>query len=392
MTSAMSNVAYADPGHLAGRLAAWLTQRRAADDAAPSPEVLDCTFAGPVPTGNSNVTLPFTARCATGESLELVLRMQVPSNQIFFDADVTREHRVLRALHDEGTLPIPQPRWVEPDPGVLGQPFFVMSRIDGTVPAGQPSIHGAGWLADRTIAQRRAAWESAFGAMAAVTRVDWRSRLPFLAEGSSGTTIASRLDHLSEWYEWVVRGRAYPITDLALEFLRTQAPTDVGPPVMQWGDARPGNVMFGDDGLVAALLDWELASVGPPELDLGWWLALDEFATYAQGVRPLEGYPDRDETIETYERLTGRRSADVRWFEVLSAWVLTVTVIRMADISVDAGRLDPKNQMGHGNVSAQMLARWLGLPVPDLDPAYQRRRGLTTPRPWLPPDARQLLS
>ena len=62
---------------------------------------------------------------------------------------------------------------------------------------------------------------------------------------------------------------------------------------------------------------------------------------------------------------------------VLCAWVLTVTVIRMADIGVAAGRLAPSNRMGHGNLTAQMLARWLDLPVPELDPDYAARRGLS---------------
>ena len=56
--------------------------------------------------------------------------------------------------------------------------------------------------------------------------------------------------------------------------------------------------------------------------------------------------------------------------------MLTVTVIRMADIGVAAGRLPADNQMGTGNLTAQMLARWLDLPVPDLDPHYAARRGL----------------
>ena len=119
--------------------------------------------------------------------------------------------------------------------------------------------------------------------------------------------------------------------------------------------------MFGADGRVAVLLDWELASIGPVGIDLGWWLAFDEFTTRAHGVDPVRGYPDRAATIERYERLTGRAVEHVRWFEVHCAWVLTVTVIRMADIAVAAGRL-PRGQPDGPRRSDRADARPLARP------------------------------
>jgi aminoglycoside phosphotransferase (APT) family kinase protein len=163
---------------------------------------------------------------------------------------------------------------------------------------------------------------------------------------------------------------------MALEYLVSEMPTEAIDPVLCWGDPRLGNILFGDDHRVAALLDWELAALGPPGIDLGWWLMFDEFTTRAHGVLPLPGYPDREVTIERHAELTGERVEHVEWYEIYAAWVVTVTVIRMADIAVEAGRLAPDNRMGHGNLTAQMLARRLDLPVPDLDPAYAARRGL----------------
>jgi aminoglycoside phosphotransferase (APT) family kinase protein len=249
------------------------------------------------------------------------------------------------------------------------------------VPTGSPTIHAAGWLADRSPDQVRTAWDSALAAIASVAAVDWRTHLPFLGDGGNGTTLAERMAHLGEWYRWSVGEREYPTTDAALAWLLDELPADTGEPVLCWGDARLGNTMFGADGRVAALLDWELASIGPPGIDLGWWLAFDEFTTRAHGVAPLPGYPNRTATIERYEQLTGRTVEHVRWYEVFCAWVLTVTVIRMADIGVAAGRLSPDNRMGHGNLTAQMLARWLDLPMPDLDPDYAARRGLPVAPP-----------
>ena len=283
---------------------------------------------------------------------------------------------MFEASSDVGDVPAPRPRWAEPDASVLGQPFFVMERIAGTVPTGAPTIHAAGWLAERTVDQRAVAWDSSLRAVAAIHAVDWQALAPFLADGVYGTSLESRLAHATTWYDWAKRDREHPITDAALDHLVTNMPPDPGPPVLLWGDARWGNLMFGDDHRVAAVLDWELASIGPAAIDLGWWLAFDEFTTAAHGVEPLPSYPSRAATIERYEELTGTAVGDPEWYEIYCAWVLTVTVIRMADIGVAAGRLPADNRMGEGNLTAQMLARRLDLPVPDLDPHYAARRGL----------------
>jgi aminoglycoside phosphotransferase (APT) family kinase protein len=362
-------------------LAAWVGGRLAEDGLRGAGSgAVTCHLHGPVPTGNSNVTMPFTARWGDGdaEQMELVLRMQVPANQIFLDADVLREFRVLDALARLGTVPVPRPRWAEADDAVLGHPFFVMDKVAGTVPTGTPTIHADGWLAARSPAAVTIAWDSALAALGAVSMLDWRTHVPFLGEASNGTTLATRLEHLGEWYRWSVGDREFPVTDAALAWLQAEMPAVTGEPVLCWGDARLGNTMFREDGSVAALLDWELASIGPAGIDLGWWLAFDEFTTHAHGVEPLAGYPGRGATIERYESLTGHHVAQVEWYEVFCAWVLTVTVIRMADIAVAAGRLAADNRMGHGNLTAQMIARRLDLPVPDLDPDYAARRGLPT--------------
>lgn len=360
------------------RLATWLTRQLVRDGATVDAPVTIEALPGPA-SGNSNITVPFTAHWSsngTVRTTELVLRMQVPTNQIFLDTDVLREHRVLSALEPIATFPTPAPRGAEPDPTVLGQPFFVMERVHGVVPAGTPSIHVTGWLSRSTPDECRTAWGSSMDAVAAIHDVDWRSVVPFLADGANGTTLDERLAHISRWYEHACAGREYPVTDGALRYLRATRPRMEAPPTLVWGDARIGNLIFGADHQVAAVLDWELASIGPPEIDLGWWLAMDEFQTDAHGIEPLPGYPSRDETIAAYEQRTGRAVEHVRWFEVLCAFVLTVTVIRMADIAVADGRLAADNRMGHGNLTAQMLARWLDLPVPDLDAAYATRRGL----------------
>lgn len=367
-----------EPGALAAKLSAWIGTRLEGEPGAPA-RAVQVTLLGPPPSGNSNVTLPFVADWDAG-SIDLVLRMQHPENQIFLDADVMREFEILAALETDQTIPSPQAVWSEPDPDVLGHPFFVMERVHGDVPAGMPSIHVTGWLAEQDPATRTASWNSALAALGAIHSFDWRTHLPHLADGANGVDVGQRLAHLDRWYRWVTAGRPFPVTDAGLDHLHATvgglAPAE---PVLLWGDARLGNTMFRSDGRVAAVLDWELASIGPAGVDLGWWLAFEEFNTAAHGIEPMAGLPGRDATIERYEALSGESIADIEWYETLAEWVITVTVIRMADVGVAAGRLRPDTRMGHGNLTAQMLARRLGLEVPALDRDYAIRRGLAPP-------------
>lgn len=368
-------VALDDPAAVERALSDWIATRLAVDGTPPRGPVR-VELHGTPASGNSNVTVPLTASW-NGTAEELVLRMQTATNQIFLDADVLREARVLDGLAHWPTVPAPRVRWTEADPAVLGHPFFLMERVPGTVPHGMPSIHVDGWLPRLTMSRRAVVWHSAMDALAAVHALDWRARHGFLADAPNGTTLAERVDHLTRWYEWVRAGRPFPVTDAGIEYLRDALPAlEPAPTVLCWGDPRIGNMIFADDGRCTGVLDWELASLAPAALDLGWWCVMEEFQTLAHGITPLPGWPDRDATIAHYETITSTRLPDLLWYEVLAAWVLTVTVIRMADIGVARGTLAPTTGMGHGNLTAQMVARRLGLPVPALDPDYARRRGL----------------
>ena len=359
-----------DDTALGATLAAWLGGQVGADvavDHLSTPAV-----------GQSNDTVLFEAtwtRDGVGRTEELVLRRQPTARQLFLDADVLREARIIDGL--AGTrVPVPPIRWVEADPEVLGAPFFVMGRIHGTVPAAKPSIHAVGWLPSLSVAERRRLWESAMETFVAVHAVDWRSTHGFLVEQNPvRATMEGYLDELAEWYEWSTQGRPYPTTDAAFDYLRANVPSDADDEqVLVWGDPRVGNMLFADDLTVAAALDWENARIGSPASDLAHWLFFDNFATSASGVERLEGFPDRAETIARYEALSGRQMGDLFYYDVMETFWIAVTLIRQADISVATGVLPEGTTMGHGNVVTQLLARLLDLPVPELSADYLAHR------------------
>jgi aminoglycoside phosphotransferase (APT) family kinase protein len=333
--------------------------------------------------GQSNDTVLFTAnwRCAgRSESRQLVLRRQPSGQQIFLQPDVVREGRILQGLELGGRVPVPHVVGCESDPGVVGCPFFVMDQIHGRVPLARPSIHLVGWLPALTAAERRQLWDSAMDVLVGVHATDWRVTHGFLLEGIDADQALDRhLAQLVDWYRWTTAGRSFPITDSGIERLvADRAGVRTDDPVLVWGDARVGNMIFDDDNQAAAAIDWEVATIGPAAIDVAHWLFFDAFATSASGVARLDGWPDRDTTIDEYEQRSGRVVNDLWYFELMDEVFMATTLIRQADFRVARGAAAPGTRMGAANTVTQMLARRLGLPVPELSPDYIAHRSGTS--------------
>jgi aminoglycoside phosphotransferase (APT) family kinase protein len=336
---------------------------------APSVEVLDLERS---PSGQSSETFVFEAVAGDARLFRLVLRMQPSVGHLFPSPDAVLESRVIQGLEAAGGVAVPHVLGVEANPEVLGVPFFVMDLVTGQIPQGKPSLHTSGWLTALAPADRRRLWDSALDTVVAVHEVAWRQTHAFLDTGD-------RLDWLVRYYRWAAAGRSYPITDAAVAYLIDRRPPDTrAEPVLLWGDARVGNMIFRGDLTVAAALDWEVATIGPPEIDIAHWLFFDEFATDAVGIERLDGWPDRRSTVAEYEARSGRRLHHLEYFDVMQQLFMATTLIRQSDRRIALGRSDPDSRMGHDNTVTQMLARRVGLPVPELSADYAAHRGLPT--------------
>jgi aminoglycoside phosphotransferase (APT) family kinase protein len=363
----------ADPDTLRAAFASWLAARLDTSD------LTITSFERPA-GGRSNDTFLVGATwdAADGPRADrLVVRVQPQTTQIFRAPDVLREAQVLRGL-GLGGVRVPHVRWCEADTTALGAPFFVMDEVRGNVPLARPSIHAAGWLPMLSSHELGTLWDSALDTLVAVHAVDWRANHTFLLGEAAGTSTVEYVERIADWYRWSTDGRAYPITDAALDHVLERSHDMVDTePVLVWGDARVGNMIFGDDLRVAAAIDWETASIGPPEIDVAHWLFFDEFATSAIDVAPLPGWPDAEQTIRTYEARSGRALHDLDVFQAVEELFIAITLIRQADARVARGLASADTRMGHDNAVTQMLARRLGLPVPELSPDYLAHRGGT---------------
>jgi putative sterol carrier protein len=157
-------------------------------------------------------------------------------------------------------------------------------------------------------------------------------------------------------------GPTQPTLDAGLAWLRAHAfvPRRV---TLCWGDARMPNLMFRDDHVVA-VLDWEMAFLGDPEADLGWWCFLDWANNEGYGAPHLAGIPRRDETVARYGELTGHPVEHARWHEAFAAFRYGVIMARVATRLRAIGATVPSEDFETNNVCTQALARLLELPPP----------------------------
>jgi aminoglycoside phosphotransferase (APT) family kinase protein len=111
---------------------------------------------------------------------------------------------------------------------------------------------------------------------------------------------------------------------------------------------------------VAALLDWEGASLGPPEVDVAWWAMFDEFLCEAQGLPRLPGVHDRAGTYARYEELAGAPLRDIEYYEVLVGLQLSLINSRLADLLISSGKVPEP-------VAAEYVTRVAGITQRSLD-------------------------
>lgn len=270
--------------------------------------------------------------------------------------DMARQYKAMDLVARRTKVPVPQLLWLEEDPQHLGAPFFVMRRVDGLVPRHLPPYtFGENWLCDADPADQRRLQDASIAVLAEVHRIAAEepaadSQRP----GVPGSTALRR--HVTaqrDYYRWVVRdGVRSPMIERAFDWLRGNWPAEPTP-VVSWGDAQVGNIIFRDFQPVA-VLDWELAGLGPRELDLGWMVFLHRFAQDQAEDAGMKGMPEfmlLDDVVETYERASGYRPQDLRFAIVYAALRLAIIESRRTFRRVHAGEApmpaDPDHAFAH---------------------------------------------
>lgn len=237
--------------------------------------------------------------------------------------DVLREARFLAALQ-ETAVPVPWVLATAQAGEILDVPLYVMSYVAGPVVTSSTPAP-----LDDPVA-RAEIGASLVDTLVRLHSVDWRST--GLADAGRPEGFNAR--HLRTIARLVADANGDPPPPFAPVFswLMANAPEESGHSIIHC-DFRLGNVVLAPErpGRVAAVLDWELATIGDPLLDLGYFLATVPEAgrpanpTAELGLAMCEpGYPTRSQLADRYAGATGRDLSGLRWYTTLALWKLAV--------------------------------------------------------------------
>jgi aminoglycoside phosphotransferase (APT) family kinase protein len=243
------------------------------------------------------------------------------------DEGIVREWRIIEAL-DGTDVPHTAAVAVCTDASVMGRTFYLMGFVDGWSPMGLTD----GWPApfDTDLDARKGLAYQLVEGIALLAKVDWRAK---------GLADLGRPDGFHErqvdrWTGFLdrIKGRELPGFDEAAAWLRAHRPIDFGPGLMH-GDYQFANVMYrnGAPARLAAIVDWEMGTVGDPKLDLGWtvqgWPADTTSPDAARGgYVDMFAMPSRDEVIAHYAAVSGRQVDDIDYYVILAKWKLAVVL------------------------------------------------------------------
>ncbi|GAB4584595.1 phosphotransferase family protein [Nocardia sp. IFM 10818] len=306
---------------LTEELAGWLATKVDAD--AP-PKVTSLTR--PTAGGMSSTTLLFEAEWSengqpAGGSFVARLAPEDSSFPVFEKYDLATQYAVIDGVAKATDVPLPPLCWLENDERVLGSPFFVMRRVDGRVPEDNPPYVFLGWLFDSTPEERYRLTRNTVEVIAKIHAIENPlGKFPML--DGEGSALRRHFDAQKAWYDWALArdGFRIPLLERAFDHLEATWPAETET-VLSWGDARPGNIIF--DGYdPVAVLDWEMAALGPRELDIAWTILIHRFFQDIATRFDQPGLPDymrRSHVEAMYEEFTGHRPVDLDWYLLYAA-------------------------------------------------------------------------
>ncbi|MEX0875442.1 MAG: phosphotransferase family protein [Actinomycetota bacterium] len=330
-----------DPEDLKRRLESWLGSRL---DTSAGISDLQATSAN----GMSSETILFSASWedrGAKRSETLVARIAPDPHDVpvFPSYDMERQARAIRLVGELTSVPVPKVWWSEADPSVLDVPFFVMERIEGEVPPDvMPYNFGDSWLFAAAASDQRRLQDSSVAVLAKLHAIERPTEtFEFLECDEPGDTHLRRhVAHTRAWYEYCATGGdRSPLIERAFAWIESNWPSTESDPVVIWGDSRIGNMMFRDFEPVA-VLDWEMAALGPRELDVAWMAFAHRAFEDLAGFFEMPGMPDfmrPDDVAATYESLTGYALRDLTFYMTYCALQWAIVFLRTGQRAIHFG-------------------------------------------------------
>jgi hypothetical protein len=265
--------------------------------------------------GRSNLTFRVTGADGT----QFVLRRPPLGHVLATAHDMAREHRIIAAV-GQTNVPVPPALGVCTDDAVNGAPFYVMAFVDGVV-LDSPD-KAAAMSADAKVA----ASHHLIDVLADLHAVD--------VDAVGLGDLAKREGYIERQVKrWSTqwdnsKTRELPAIDEVARRLRDRLPVQQGVSIAH-GDFRFGNCLTDiTSGRIAAVLDWELCTLGDPLADVGYvgvyWYDGDASIQRANDPTPAGGFATYSDLLERYATRTGRDLSDIDYYIAFGCWRLAV--------------------------------------------------------------------
>ncbi|MFN2562176.1 MAG: phosphotransferase family protein [Jatrophihabitans sp.] len=341
------------------RLQEWLRGHR--------PDAVISGMQGTSANGMSSDTLIFEATWTdeSGPRVESLVARVAPDAAdvpVFPAYDLTRQFDLIRAVGEQTEVPVPTMFWNEPSAEPVGAPFFVMSRVEGQVPPDvMPYNFGDNWLFDASPVQQRRLQDATVDVLVALHEMAPPHWLGF-PDGAGDTPLRRHVAHTRAWYDFVAAdGARSPLVEQAFEWVDANWPAVEGPPVVSWGDSRIGNVLY-QDFAPAAVLDWEMAGIGPRELDVAWLVhahrGFEDLATLL-GVSGMPDFLRREDVVARYVAGSGVELHNLDFYETYAALQWGIVYLRTGARSVRFGEREMPDNPDELLYNAEPLRRML---------------------------------
>jgi len=234
--------------------------------------------------------------------------------------DMSREHKAIAALQDT-PVPVPPVVGLCEDESTNGAPFYVMEFVEGPI---LRTAADAELFPEET--ERRAIGERVVDTLAAIHAV-----VPDdVGLGDLGRKEDYVARQLHRWHgQWEKsKTRELPVVDEVHERLAARIP-EQGPATIVHGDYRLDNMILSPSGEVAAVVDWELCTLGDPLADVGTLMAYwpergDDTIALGMPANLAPGFPTREELVARYAEASGRDVSELGFFLALGYWKLAI--------------------------------------------------------------------
>ena len=318
----------------------------------------------PEATGMSSETLFFAASWKEGsveheEHLVARLAPEDTAFPVFPQYDLELQYRCLKLMADRTEVPVPPVYWFEPDSDHIGSSFFVTGRVEGDVPPDMMPYTMQGWVLEESEENRAKLQRNALRTLAGIHALDASDpALDFLNRPEYGdTALDQHLNYQKFYYDWARGDDRFEVIEAAFDWLDTHRPQHISFTTINWGDSRIGNMLFRDCTPVA-VLDWEMAALGPPEVDLAWFFQMHAFfANLATryGMPGIDGFHRRSEILATYEEFSGRPVENIEFWEVFAQIRYAIVSIRTSERAIQMGQMDDPGSLEERIMNADLL-------------------------------------